>query len=66
MEACPGFLHTIEKGDTLYRLSKRYRIPLWAILFANPYVNVYNLQVGDEICIPGIIQPRRQNWEDEM
>lgn len=52
MGKCHGFLHTVKKGDTLYLLSRRYRVPLWAILSANPYINVYNLQVGDEVCIP--------------
>lgn len=28
MEKCMGFLHTVEKGDTLYALSRRYRVPL--------------------------------------
>ena len=60
MEDCHGFLHRIEKGDTLYLLSRRYGSPLWMILLANPYVNVYNLQVGDEICIPRRIQPRQE------
>ena len=58
MEDCHGFLHTVEKGDTLYLLSRRYGVPLWTILFANPYINVYNLQIGDEICIPRRIRPR--------
>ena len=35
-----GFIHVIEQGDTLYKLGKRYG------------VNVYNLQIGDELCIP--------------
>ncbi|MCI8597573.1 MAG: LysM peptidoglycan-binding domain-containing protein [Lachnospiraceae bacterium] len=58
MESCHGFLHVVQKGDTLYLLSKRYCVPLWMILCANPYVNIYNLQVGDEICIPRKVQPR--------
>lgn len=58
MEDCPGFLHVVQSGDTLYLLSRRYRVPLWAILFANPYVDVYNLQIGDEICIPRGVMPR--------
>jgi len=58
MEQCRGFLHKVEKGDTLYGLSRRYSIPLWAILYANPYVNIYNLQIGDELCIPRKIMPR--------
>ena len=57
MQYCHGFLYTVQKGDTLYRLSRRYRVPLWVILYANPYVNLYNLQPGDEIRIPGFSRP---------
>lgn len=49
---CIGFTHTIEKGDTLYLLGKKYQVRVSALIFANPYVDVYNLQVGDQICIP--------------
>jgi LysM repeat protein len=49
---CIGFTHTIEKGDTLYQIGKKYQVSVSALIFANPYVDVYNLQVGDEICIP--------------
>lgn len=49
---CNGLLHVVRQGDTLYQLSRMYRIPLAMILRANPYVDVYNLQVGQEICIP--------------
>lgn len=49
---CEGKVHIIEEGDTLYQLSRRYKIPLALILRANPFTDVYNLQVGDEICIP--------------
>lgn len=47
-----GFIHVIEKGDTLYKLGKKYGVKVSALLFANPWVNVYNLQIGDELCIP--------------
>lgn len=49
---CNGMVHVIKQGETLYQLSRRYRVPLALILRANPYVDVYNLQVGQEICIP--------------
>lgn len=49
---CIGFMHVIEKGDTLYKLGKKYGVSVTALMFANPYVNVYNLQIGDELCIP--------------
>ncbi len=49
---CIGFVHTIEKGDTLYLLGKKYNVRVSALIFANPYVDVYNLQPGDQLCIP--------------
>lgn len=49
---CPGFVHVIEAGDTLYKLARKYDVRLFDIMRLNPYVNVYNLQIGDEICIP--------------
>ncbi len=49
---CNGMVHVIKQGETLYQLSRKYRVPLALILRANPYVDVYNLQVGQEICIP--------------
>ena len=49
---CNGFTHTIEKGDTLYLLGKKYKVRVSALMFANPYLDIYNLQVGDQICIP--------------
>ena len=45
-------VHVIKEGETLYQLSRMYRVPVALILRANPYVDVYNLQVGQEICIP--------------
>ena len=63
MNHCHGFLHVVEEGDTLYFLSRRYAVPLSLILLANPYVNVYNSQVGDEIGIPGLKCPRRCTGE---
>lgn len=51
-EYCNGIIYTIKKGDTLYGLSGKFRVPLAVILRANPYVDIYNLQIGDQICIP--------------
>ena len=65
MQQCHGFLHTVQKGDTLYRLSRRYHVPLWGILYANPYINIYNLQIGDEICIPARFRPVSPNRQDD-
>lgn len=49
---CNGMVHVIKEGENLYQLSRAYRVPLALLLRANPYVDVYNLQVGQEICIP--------------
>ncbi|MCM1179219.1 MAG: LysM peptidoglycan-binding domain-containing protein [Clostridium sp.] len=49
---CRGYVHVVEEGDTLYKLAKQYDVKLFDIMRLNPYVNVYNLQIGEEICIP--------------
>jgi len=70
-ERCVGFEHVIKKGDTLYKLSKQYNVKVSALILANPYVNIYNLQVGDTICIPRIrpvvipVVPGRPQVPDE-
>lgn len=59
---CRGMVHIIENGDTLYNLGKKYHVSVSQLMFANPYVNVYNLQIGDELCIP----TRMQSFMDDM
>lgn len=49
---CPGIMHTVRKGDTLYRISRMYGVGLEQVMDANPDVNVYNLSVGSMICVP--------------
>ena len=44
--------YVIKQGDTLYSLSRHYNVPVDTIIVANPFINVYNLRVGDIICIP--------------
>lgn len=59
---CRGIVHTITAGDTLYRLSKMYGVPLEDIFDANPDADIYNLKVGEKICIPmrtGMIPEKR-------
>lgn len=57
---CPGILHRIEQGDTLYLLGKKYQVSVAALMFANPYTDIYNLQIGDELCIPRIKMPKNE------
>lgn len=49
---CNGIVHTIRRGDTLYMLSRYYNVTIDEIMRANSGLNVYNLQVGEQICIP--------------
>ncbi len=49
---CRGYVHVVKDGDTLYKLARQYDVKLFDIMRLNPYINVYNLQIGDEICIP--------------
>jgi len=49
---CPGPVHVIEPGDTLYGIAQRYHTRVRILLDLNPFVDIYNLQPGDEICIP--------------
>ena len=49
---CSGLIYKVEAGDTLYSISRRYRLRVRDIMSANPFVNVYNLQIGEELCIP--------------
>lgn len=73
---CNGMVHVIKDGETLYQLSRMYRVPIALILRANPYLDVYNLQIGQEICIPMMrrpfpgmgmtSQPRSESERDEM
>lgn len=57
---CRGHVHVVEKGDTLYKIAKKYDVRLFDVMRLNPYVNVYNLQIGDEICVP-TMPPAEQN-----
>lgn len=49
---CRGIIHVVAAGDTLYNLGKKYHVSVTQLMYANPYVNIYNLQIGDELCIP--------------
>lgn len=51
-EYCDGYTYTIKKGDTLYEISRSHKVPLALLLRSNPFVDVFNLQVGDTLCIP--------------
>ena len=47
-----GMIHSVKEGETLFLISRLYRVPLALILRANPYVDVYNLKPNQKINIP--------------
>ena len=49
---CTGIIHVVKEGDTLYKIGKMHGVSVSALMYANPYVNIYNLQVGDELYVP--------------
>ncbi len=65
-EYCDGYTYTIKKGDTLYEISRSHKVPLSLLLRSNPFVDVFNLQVGDTLCIPARQTPPKpcEMWGD--
>lgn len=48
-----GYLvYVVKQGDTLYNIANAYKTQVWRTLAANPDINPFNLQVGQEIIIP--------------
>ena len=55
---CRGIVHTIRKGDTLYKISRIYGVTVEQLMDANEDMNVYNLEIGSKICVPISERPR--------
>ncbi len=51
MDFCNPIYHTVQQGDTFYRLAQRYHTTVPDIIARNPGVNPYNLQVGSRLKI---------------
>jgi hypothetical protein len=56
---CKGVIHQVKSGDTLYKIAKMHGIKVRDLMLSNPYVNVYQLQPGDELCVP-VFAPSNQ------
>lgn len=49
---CPrGRYYTIQPGDSLYRISRRFGVPVGELIASNRHVNFNFLRPGDVICI---------------
>lgn len=47
-------VHTIQEGDSLYRLARQYHTTVTDLILGNPGVNPYNLQIGMRLFVcPG-------------
>lgn len=49
---CNGTIYIVESGDTIYKISKKFKIQVDDIMRNNPKMNIFNLQIGDSICLP--------------
>lgn len=50
---CPGgFLYRIRPGDTYFSIARRFGIVVPALIGANPSVNLNQLRIGQNICVP--------------
>ena len=52
---CKGTVYIVKEKDSLYQIAKAYGVKVRDIMRENPFVNVYNLQIGDELCVPGFL-----------
>lgn len=64
---CNGVVHKIEEGETLYMIAKLYGVKLRDLMEMNPYLDVYNLQIGDEICVPvNLVAPKCEKYVSKV
>jgi len=47
-----SFTHYVQRGQTLYSISRNYGVPLWVIVRANGIHNPNYIYVGQRLCIP--------------
>ena len=48
-----GHQHLVQKGDTLWGISRKYKVPLKSIIQANSIRPTERLQIGKKLLIPG-------------
>jgi LysM repeat protein len=48
----PGQVHTVQPGDTLFSIARRYNTTVAAIQHANGIVNPWYIRVGQRLVIP--------------
>ena len=51
-----GIYHRVEKGQTLWRIAKTYNVDMEKIVKVNRIPNIANIEVGQLIFIPGVME----------
>ncbi|MBF8982345.1 LysM peptidoglycan-binding domain-containing protein [Lutibacter sp. B2] len=59
MRQCPRgtMQYSIKPGDTLYKIALNHNTNLQRLILLNPFVNPYNLMIGQIICVPQATKP---------
>lgn len=57
-----GHQHLVKKGDTLWGISRKYKVPLKSIIQANSIQPTESLQIGKKLLIPGAPGPVEGIW----
>ncbi|WP_246942952.1 L,D-transpeptidase family protein [Bacillus pinisoli] len=58
--------HTVKWGETLYQISRDYRVDLLDIMKANPTINPNMIYPGQSIVIPGLPNPQTIPFQIEI
>lgn len=59
------YIHVVEKGNTLYAISRMYSIPIDVLKEENPRLSTTELTIGDRLLIP-LKEVRRKNIEETL
>lgn len=54
-----GVYHTVERGETLWRIAKTYTVELQALAELNNIDDAAKIQAGQKVFIPGASQPKK-------
>lgn len=59
-------IHTVSYGDTLFRIAQRYGVSVDDIARENDIVYTWNIQIGQELVIPGLTMPTGDSVDNPL